>query len=149
MPKVIIEQASVVQLCPHFGPHGRVHETWLSRDGFMGVCQMAPSHLNNAIRMLLKSMRAISSIYAYERNDGRDIYDPDYQVTEEKLEILTRERRRREMVGKGWASSLKALEAPKREIIQGDCYDLECQNGCQGNCLVKVLQEPLDFGDSE
>lgn len=139
MPKVKMTPwagPSVVRPCPHVGPNGMVHEWWHSRDGMMGVCQMSDNHLNNAIKMLLRSMQAIAS------HMGEFDYDPDYQITEMKLEILNRERHRRQMVLKGWASEMSALEPPKTEIIQGNCSDLECQNGCQGNCLVRVLAEP-------
>lgn len=164
--------AGLVRLCPHFGPNGRVHESWHSRDGMMGVCQMDDIHIDNAIRMLLRSMRAISSregIY-----DGWKDYDPDYSMTEERLDRLNRERRRREMVRKGWASGMNGLEKPGMaktgeapgagaqpvhqfppshrpnsdyEIIQGDCHDLECQNGCQGGCLIRVLAVEPDRGE--
>jgi hypothetical protein len=134
---------SVVRMCPHRGPNGMVHEMWHSRAGTMGVCQMSDSHLDNAIKMLLNSMATLSAWYRSEYKGGGGDYDPDYQMSEMKLEMLCRERTRRQMVLKGWASDLSALEKPKTELIQGHCSDLECQSGCNGGCLVEVLTEGL------
>jgi hypothetical protein len=146
MPKVKMSPwagPSVVRMCPHYGPNGMIHDIWYSRDGAMGVCQMSDQHLNNAIKMLLKSMATLQAWYRSEYKGGGGDYDPDYQVSEMKLEQLCRERTRREMVLKGWASDMSALEAPKTEIVQGTCHDLECQNGCMGSCLVRVLTDGL------
>lgn len=111
----------------------------------MGVCQMSDSHLSNAIKMLLKSMSSLSYWYRSEYKGGGGDYDPDFQMTEMKLEMLNRERTRREMVLKGWASEMSALEAPKTELIQGNCTGgIACsQDGCDGGCLVRVLTDGL------
>jgi hypothetical protein len=148
MPKVRLTPwsgPSVVRMCPHRGPNGMVHEMWHSRAGMMGVCQMSDSHLDNAIKMLLKSMHALAAWYRSEYKGGGGDYDPDFQMTEMKLEMLCRERRRREMVLKGWASEMSALEAPKTELIQGNCTSISCSQdgGCDGGCLVRVLTEGL------
>jgi hypothetical protein len=146
MPKVKMSPwagPSVVRMCPHYGPNGTIHDIWYSRDGAMGVCQMSDQHLNNAIKMLLKSMRFMIDEHRGEVRVVPVEFMTDYQMTEMKLEQLCRERTRREMVLKGWASDMSALEAPKTEIVQGTCHDLECQNGCIGSCLVRVLTDGL------
>jgi hypothetical protein len=70
----------------------------------MGVCQMSDQHLNNAIRMLLKSMHSISSYYQWDGLDSAEAawYDPDYVDSEAKLDMLNKERQRRQMIEKNW-----------------------------------------------
>lgn len=117
MPKVTMVGPGIVRLCPHAGPHGMVHPTWNSRDGAMGVCMMDDHHIANSIRMLIKSMRAFENAYRpsyYDREEDIIPYwhFPEYQSTEEKLEMLCRERNRRVMVRKGTASDMHSLVKP-------------------------------------
>lgn len=66
----------------------------------MGVCMMTDFHLDRAIRMLLKSMDSI--LNHYRHTDEQFMWEPDYNSCEDKIDMLNRERRRREMVRKGW-----------------------------------------------
>lgn len=139
MPKVIIEQASIVQLCPHMGPHGRVHPTWRSRDGDMGVCQMNDRHLDNSIRIILKGMAAASR-YLDEDSLQASWLLPEYIMAEEKLEMLNKERRRRKQP----TMAIPERPEPKGFWKMGNSDNMDLEWVPLGNSEIEVRTRLLE-----
>lgn len=99
----IIKLPANAQLCPHDANHR--HPTWNASDGEWGLCMMAPAHIENCIKMLVRSIRYMRTsedvFYPWTDDWPQPLYFTDvYDDAEGKLEMFVKERNRRIKLGR-------------------------------------------------